>query len=479
MKIVWVPAKPLPTDRKVRPWVPSAAPAVVDYLPWLKKRSLLDPPADPDQLRKRDWTGQLSFFQVSKFLVPGVYQWVVPAGVVFVDAYAIGAGGAGGFHDPSFCGDGGGGGGCGFSKGFPSVPGTVWTITVPGPTAPLATGSDCTIRDHLNRLVCTGQFGVTGTAAADSPGGFGSGSVLAVSRGGFLGGIGSVTNTNLEAGAGGGGAGSDGNGSNGADPVPGMQLSVGGAGGASLVGLPGGKGGDSAALTVSRAQNGFIPGGGGGGEDFSSTGGPGYGASGGALLVPNTTASHFPSFRGRPKDALAVETFQPDPVRRSNAQLWISTVMPPAASPFPSFRRPLPPAGSFDVPYHPGRVSRPAPQLWGGGVGPPPPPVFSVTQNAGRIPRVPESQGRLKPFTEKVSTMLNSLVGGGYIRQGVPATTFSVLGGAVVAARGPTVNDDETVAINPGNIWVNSLTGDVYINVSSVTGMAVWLGPLS
>lgn len=165
---------------------------------------------------------------------------------------------------------------------------------------------------------------------------------------------------------------------------------------------------------------------------------------------------------------------EPGVTRR--AAPWIPSASPPVVDKIPWKRKKF---AVEPTPVEPVQPLHLNPQLWIPVTPPVPPPVFSVTRNAGRIPRVPESQGRLKPFTEKVSTMLNSLVGGGYIRQGVPATNFSIMSGAIVANHAPSATDDDTVAISPGNIWINSLTGDVYINVSSATGAAVWLGPLS
>jgi hypothetical protein len=110
---------------------------------------------------------------------------------------------------------------------------------------------------------------------------------------------------------------------------------------------------------------------------------------------------------------------------------------------------------------------------------PPPPPGVSVPFGPGRqsvpqVPRAPEeTDRRLRPFVDKVSAIVNSLLRQGYLVQG-PDGSWILSGGSIVLPRSPLPGDDSTVGAVVGGTFVNSLDQSVWVCVSNAPGAAVW-----
>lgn len=109
-------------------------------------------------------------------------------------------------------------------------------------------------------------------------------------------------------------------------------------------------------------------------------------------------------------------------------------------------------------------------------LGPPGPPIpglvlGGVAPLLNRDPVIADA--RLRRFTEILSSMYNSLVGRGYIRQD-SVGVWSLQTGAFQANRPPGINDDETVDVIPGSIWINTATSTAYMNIINTPGAAVW-----
>lgn len=102
----------------------------------------------------------------------------------------------------------------------------------------------------------------------------------------------------------------------------------------------------------------------------------------------------------------------------------------------------------------------PIPGLLGGGVAP-------------LLNRDPVQDPRLRRAMEILSSMYNSLVGRGFIRQN-PRGVWSIQTGVFQVNRAPGLNDDETIGVLPGNTWINTVTGVAYINIINTPGAAVW-----
>jgi hypothetical protein len=111
--------------------------------------------------------------------------------------------------------------------------------------------------------------------------------------------------------------------------------------------------------------------------------------------------------------------------------------------------------------------------------GKPPDPVpTGPPQNVQLLLRLPDSdskefQARMRRFSELLSMFWNSLFRQGYMRE-VAHGQYVPLSGAIVKARVPTLTDDLSTGVNPGNIFVNSLTKTAYMNVDNTIGGAVW-----
>lgn len=80
---------------------------------------------------------------------------------------------------------------------------------------------------------------------------------------------------------------------------------------------------------------------------------------------------------------------------------------------------------------------------------------------------------RLRRLTELVSSIVNSLYGQGILIQ-TDADTWKIVPGNWSGPRPPSVGDDSTVGIKVGTIWVDTLAGKAYVNISNAPGMAVW-----
>lgn len=226
------------------------------------------------------------------------YSWTVPAGVNYVSAVAVAAGGgatgsiviSGAWQS----GDGGGGGGLAWA-GIPVTPGETLTIRTgragAGTTSSTSDagsgGESAVIQGGVFRVRATGGSGARGSAGGGGPGGN-----LDVGDGGGAGGSGasgkfsSTSSTNTYGGGGGGAAGYGGNGGSGGSGGPGFLLP---GGDGSKLGGAGGGGGPS---FPTQGGNG---GGGLGifGRGVFGAGGalntPGKGGSGGADGVNSTT----------------------------------------------------------------------------------------------------------------------------------------------------------------------------------------------
>ncbi len=92
------------------------------------------------------------------------------------------------------------------------------------------------------------------------------------------------------------------------------------------------------------------------------------------------------------------------------------------------------------------------------------------------LERVPDVPDRLRRFTEKLSIIINSLLGQDYLIQTGPAS-FQIVGGALVRDRPPGTTDDGTTGIQPGMPWIDRTAGTIYFCVSNAAGGAVWKGP--
>jgi hypothetical protein len=164
------------------------------------------------------------FTSPKTFSTPGTYSWTVPPNVTSICVEVWGAGGNGGWgYGNSGKGGGGGGGGYGYQC-FAVVPGTIYTVTVGGPSGTSSLGTLIS--------ATAGAHGMDGTLTSNGAGG--------------TGGISTATfNITGATGSGDGGAGANG-----------------GAGG---------------------RNNGIAPGGGGGGDNFSGMG-AGTGAPGKVII---------------------------------------------------------------------------------------------------------------------------------------------------------------------------------------------------
>jgi hypothetical protein len=108
-------------------------------------------------------------------------------------------------------------------------------------------------------------------------------------------------------------------------------------------------------------------------------------------------------------------------------------------------------------------------------IGPPGPPIPGLIGGgvAPLLNRDPVQDPRLRRAMEILSSMYNSLVGRGYIRQ-QPIGVWSLQTGAFQVNRPPGINDDSTVGVIPGSIWINTVTGAAYINITNTPGAATW-----
>lgn len=93
-----------------------------------------------------------------------------------------------------------------------------------------------------------------------------------------------------------------------------------------------------------------------------------------------------------------------------------------------------------------------------------------------RVPNLDTQHGmeRLRRFTEILSALMNSLFGQGYIVQ-TGIEQYALVSGGFALARSPGAADDVRQSVQPGMVWVNTLTNQVYVNASNAVGAAVWI----
>lgn len=111
--------------------------------------------------------------------------------------------------------------------------------------------------------------------------------------------------------------------------------------------------------------------------------------------------------------------------------------------------------------------------------GPPPPPPPGTVFGPSRttvvsVPRAPDSGDfRVRAHIDAVAQILNSLIRLGYIRS-LPSGEFAIAGGGIALPRSPLATDDASVGAVVGMTYVNTLSGDVYVNTNNSSGSAVW-----
>lgn len=98
-----------------------------------------------------------------------------------------------------------------------------------------------------------------------------------------------------------------------------------------------------------------------------------------------------------------------------------------------------------------------------------------IPQRGPLVPRVPDPADvrRLATFSERVSSLLNSLIVQGYIRS-TGINTYSLLGGALINTRPPTVNDDAAIGAVAGCAWVDILEQRIWFCLQADIGAAIW-----
>ncbi len=120
---------------------------------------------------------------------------------------------------------------------------------------------------------------------------------------------------------------------------------------------------------------------------------------------------------------------------------------------------------------------------WGlpGEIRPTPPiPVQQVAISKPFLQRLPRNEKldleRLRVITDKLSSMINSLVGKGNIaRTGLE--DYTIRTGCLTGGRAPNSTDDVTAGATVGCLWIRTDTGTIYICSGNGVGAATWLGP--
>lgn len=113
----------------------------------------------------------------------------------------------------------------------------------------------------------------------------------------------------------------------------------------------------------------------------------------------------------------------------------------------------------------------------GPSVAPTPPGPPTITSGRGKpfLQRVPtlDDQRRLARHTEILSSFFNAAVGKGQIQQTGP-TDWKIVSGGFEAPRPPGVNDDNTIGVTPGAVWIDTTAGTAWVNIVNAVGAAVW-----
>ncbi len=116
----------------------------------------------------------------------------------------------------------------------------------------------------------------------------------------------------------------------------------------------------------------------------------------------------------------------------------------------------------------------------------PPNPVPPDTTNPGGGPNARPSPNkfflaydplvdpRLRRLTQGVTDIVNALIREGFLVQDA-AADWSIHAGGFALFRAPTVNDDRSIGVAPGMLWINLATNAVYVNANNSIGSAVWV----
>lgn len=107
---------------------------------------------------------------------------------------------------------------------------------------------------------------------------------------------------------------------------------------------------------------------------------------------------------------------------------------------------------------------------------PPSPRLIRLMELVNRVPDSTTFDGkrRLDRFTQVISQAFNYLQMIGRLRLTGLGTWDIVGAGAYASPNNPTVFDDSRFGYTPGALWVNTLTGSVFVNLSNTSGAAVW-----
>lgn len=107
---------------------------------------------------------------------------------------------------------------------------------------------------------------------------------------------------------------------------------------------------------------------------------------------------------------------------------------------------------------------------------PPSPRLIRLMELVNRVPDSTTFDGkrRLDRFTQVISQAFNYLQMIGRLRLTGLGTWDIVGAGAYASSNNPTVFDDSRFGYTPGALWVNTLTGIIFVNLSNTSGAAVW-----
>ena len=120
-----------------------------------------------------------------------------------------------------------------------------------------------------------------------------------------------------------------------------------------------------------------------------------------------------------------------------------------------------PPGFGSDVPASGGSASVPSPRRPG-------------NRQFPLINRNPTDDPRLRSFTDLMQEFFNSLGLRGFIVRD-SRLRWSLAPNPWREARDPTADDDATVGVLVGELWINTETGAVWLNTSAAAGVAVWI----
>lgn len=107
---------------------------------------------------------------------------------------------------------------------------------------------------------------------------------------------------------------------------------------------------------------------------------------------------------------------------------------------------------------------------------PPGPGKGTATPFIRRLPLESEER-RLLRVHDQISSLANSLIGQGMLRQLTP-DQWQIIGGAFVSPSPPTPAHDVTQGFVPGSAFLDDTAGKIYFCWSNAENAAVWLGPL-